>query len=74
MVPTVMVTTIDRSDEEVYAVARAIFENRRELVPVLPGFGDFHPEAIFRGIKIPLHPAAERFWSERGLIEYRRAK
>jgi TRAP transporter TAXI family solute receptor len=74
MVPTVMVTTIDRSDDEVYAVTRAIFENRLELAPVLAGFGDFRPEAIFRGIKIPLHPAAERFWSERGLVEYRRVK
>lgn|GEM_PF-89015 len=74
MVPTVMVTTTDRGEEEVYAVTRAIFENRHELAPILPGFGDFHQEAIFRGIKIPLHPAAERFWSEQGLIEHRRAK
>jgi hypothetical protein len=31
MVPTVMVAMADRSDAEVYDVARAIFENRQEL-------------------------------------------
>jgi len=35
MVPTVTVTTIHRSDDEVYAVTRVIFENRQELAPVL---------------------------------------
>jgi TRAP-type uncharacterized transport system substrate-binding protein len=72
MVPTVMVTTVDRSDDEVYDVTCAIFENRQELAMVLPGFEAFHPESIFRGINIPLHRAAERFWSKQGLLEYRK--
>jgi TRAP transporter TAXI family solute receptor len=74
MVPTVMVTTADRSDEEVYEVTRAIFENRKEMASTLPGFNGFEPDSIFRGINIPLHPAAERFWRKQRLIEPRKAR
>jgi TRAP transporter TAXI family solute receptor len=70
MVPTVMATTIDRGDDEVHAVIQAIFDHRHELSPILSGLDNVLPEQIFRGIDIPLHPAAERFWVERGLIEY----
>lgn len=69
MVPTVMVTTADRSDEEIYAVTRAIYLNRAELASISPDFDAFDPRFIFRGIKIPLHPAAERFWLECGLLK-----
>jgi TRAP transporter TAXI family solute receptor len=74
MVPTVMVTTADRGDEEVYDVTRAIFENRQELVSAMPGFDVFYPGALFDGIDIPLHPAAERFWAAQGLLERKEAK
>ncbi len=74
MVPTVMVTTADRSDEEVYEVTRAIFENRKELASTLSSFNGFEPGSILRGINIPLHPAAERFWRKQRLIEPRKAR
>lgn len=74
MVPTVMVTTIDRNDDEVHNVTRAIFEHKQELSDVLPGFGHFDPRSVFGGIEIPLHPAAERFWSDIGFLEQRKAK
>lgn len=73
-VPTVMVTTADRGDDEVFDVTRAIFENRQELVSAMPGFDVFYPEALFDGIDIPLHPAAERFWATQGLLERKEAK
>jgi TRAP transporter TAXI family solute receptor len=72
MVPTVMVTTDDRSDEEVYAVTRALYQNRSELASISPDFDPFDPRFIFRGIEIPLHPGAERFWIERGLLKHGR--
>jgi TRAP transporter TAXI family solute receptor len=68
MAPTVMVTTIDRSDDEVYEVTRTIYENRKELAAAVSGFKAFGSDFIFRGVTIPLHPAARRFWREQGLI------
>jgi TRAP transporter TAXI family solute receptor len=73
MAPTVMVTTIDRSEAEVYEVIQTIYENRKELASAVSGFKAFEPNFIFRGVTIPLHPAAERFWCEQGLIEGRKA-
>lgn len=69
MAPTVMATTIDRSDEEVYEVTRTIYENRKELASAVSGFNASGSSFIFRGITIPLHPAAKRFWREKGLID-----
>ena len=62
-VPTALVTTADRPDEEVYRVARVVYENRHELAfrgslgaadaVIGPCTGD-----------VPSHPGAVRFWGE----------
>ncbi|MDI3470566.1 MAG: hypothetical protein OJF62_002629 [Pseudolabrys sp.] len=72
-VPTVMVTTSDRGNDEVRDALKAIYENQGELAGSIPGFGGFNPESIFRGVRIPLHPGAERFWIECGMIPQRQA-
>ena len=69
MVPTIMVTTADRSDDEVHQVIQAVYHNRAELSPISLGFSDFNPKSILRGVRIPFHPAAERFWIDQGLME-----
>jgi TRAP transporter TAXI family solute receptor len=62
-VPTALVTTADRPDEEVYRVARVVYENRHELAfrsslgaadaVIGPYAGD-----------VTSHPGAVRFWEE----------
>jgi TRAP-type uncharacterized transport system substrate-binding protein len=72
MALTVMVAMADRSDAEVYDVARAIFENRQELGGAWLRCA--YPGALFDGIDISLHPAAERFWTTQGLLARKKAR
>ena len=67
-VPTVLVTTAERSDDEVYAATRAIYRERDRIAAALGAPETLKPPYLFRGIDVPLHPGAERFWREQGLI------
>lgn len=66
--PTILVTSADRPDEEVYALAQAIFENADELRQAHPAFASFGPDQMLTGLNIPLHPGAERFLREAGVL------
>lgn len=65
--PTLMIVNEDQPDEEVYQVTKAIFEKRAELAGAASAFRDFTPENVLGGIGIPMHPGAERYWSEAGI-------
>lgn len=66
--PTLMIGHADRPDEEVYRLTQAIFEHRSELANAAAAYRDFQPENVMKGIGIPLHPGAERFWRETGVL------
>ena len=68
MAPTVMVTTEDRSEDEIYAVTAAIYRQRGELAGTLQTLEALNPDFLFRGIEVPLHRGAARFWREQGLL------
>ena len=67
--PTLMIVRNDRSDDEVYGLTKAIFEHRSELANAAAAYRDFTPENVMNGIGIPLHPGAERFWRETGVLK-----
>jgi TRAP transporter TAXI family solute receptor len=66
--PTVLVTTADRSSLEVFEVAKTIFEKRTDLLASASIFGNFGRDTLFQGIDIPLHPGAEKYWREIGVM------
>ena len=64
-----LVTTAEMPDELVYLVVKSVFEN-------LDAFQDLHPalahldrrEMARAALTAPLHPGAERYYSEAGLL------
>lgn len=68
-VAATMVTTSDVSDEVAYNVAKAVFENFDTFKRLHPAFANLKKEDMVKaGISIPLHPGAEKYYKEVGLI------
>ncbi|MBP3836300.1 MAG: TAXI family TRAP transporter solute-binding subunit [Pyramidobacter sp.] len=58
------------SDEVVYKTVKAMFENVNALKERLPNyFKDFGPEHALDGCSMPIHPGAEKYYKEIGLIK-----
>ncbi|ETX29416.1 TAXI family TRAP transporter solute-binding subunit [Roseivivax isoporae] len=61
------VTSTDTSDEAVYAVVKAVFDNFDRFRDLHPAFANLEKQdMITRGIIAPLHPGAERYYREQG--------
>jgi TRAP-type uncharacterized transport system substrate-binding protein len=54
----------------VYTVVSAVFENIDQFRGLHPAFANLDPaEMASDGLSAPLHPGAERYFREAGLIE-----
>jgi uncharacterized protein len=63
------VTRADVSDEAVYQVVKAVFENFEDFKKLHPAFALLDKEEIVTGgLSAPLHPGAERYFKEAGLM------
>ena len=63
------VTSADASDDLVYEVVRAVFENIDDFRKLHPAFEHLDPaKMIGDGLSAPLHPGAERYYKENGLM------
>lgn len=63
----VLVTTARLSNEDAYAVVKGVHANFDSLARLHPVFAELRKDGARDGIAIPLHPGAERFYSEAGL-------
>ena len=57
-------------DDVVYDFTKAVFEHRQKLADGYPAYRDIEP-ATFTNESLnglPMHPAAEKFWKEQGLM------
>ena len=73
-IPTVTVTNIlvtrsDISDEEAYQMTKQLFENLPGLVAAHKAAKDIKIENAIKGLPIPLHPGAERYYKEKGILK-----
>lgn len=72
-VPTVVgfygvVTSADVPDEDVYKMTKAIYEGRKQIAEAYGAYEAMLEEgAVLRGIPIPMHPGAEKYFEEIGL-------
>ena len=56
-------------DEVVYAVTRAVFENFEDFKKLHPAFANLEKEdMVSRALSAPLHPGAEKYYKEAGLM------
>lgn len=64
------VTSADVPDEVVYTVVSAVFENLDQFRSLHPAFANLDAAAMANdSLSAPLHPGAERYFREAGLIE-----
>lgn len=58
------------SEEVVFQVTRAIFENLDQFTALHPALANLDPaEMVGDGLSAPLHPGAERFFREAGMMD-----
>ena len=64
------VTSADVSEEAVYTVVKAVFDNFDDFRGLHPAFANLDPkEMATAGLSAPLHPGAAKYFKEKGLIE-----
>lgn len=63
------VTSTDMPEETVYNVVKAVFENFEDFKKLHPAFGQLTKEEMVKdGLEAPLHPGAEKYYKEAGLM------
>ncbi len=72
-VPTVavvnfLITHAGVSEETVYQMTRLLFENLPELEAAHKAAANIRLESAVSGMPLPLHPGAERYYREKGLL------
>jgi hypothetical protein len=61
------VTTAGMSDEAVYALVKAVFENFEDFKKLHPAFANLKEEEMIKdGLSAPLHDGAVKYYKERG--------
>ena len=58
----------DLPPDLVYDMTKAIFNSTSELVAAHPAAAAIKFERALDGMPVPLHPGAEKFFKEKGLI------
>lgn len=64
-----LVTHSGMSDDMVYQMTKLVFENLPELANAHSAAKDIKLDAAPKGSPIPLHPGAERYYREKGLLK-----
>ncbi|WP_170840717.1 TAXI family TRAP transporter solute-binding subunit [Oceanobacillus limi] len=67
--PALLLVNKEVSDREVYQVTKAIYNNLEYLRTVHKEFNNLKGENIIDVGEVPLHPGAEKFYREKGLIK-----
>lgn len=68
-VPNLLVTREGMSDEVVYLMTKSLFDHLDQLVQTHPAAKEVDIEKATRGLPIPLHPGAERYYREVGVLK-----
>jgi hypothetical protein len=65
-----VVTRADVDEEATYQLVRSVFDALDEFKQLHPALADLDPKTMASGaLTAPLHPGAERYYREKGLIE-----
>lgn len=67
--PAILITNKDVPEEEVYLITKAIYENLEYLGTVHKEFEELTLHGMVDVGNVPLHPGAEKFFKEKGLME-----
>lgn len=64
---TYMITHKNSDDELVYTIAKLIGENTKKLTEIHPSGREWSLETVRKGIVIPIHPGALKYFKEKGI-------
>ena len=67
-VKALFVTSEEMTDDDVYAIATALFENLGDFQAIHPALAELTAEDFLSGLAAPLHPGAERAFEDAGLF------
>lgn len=67
--PTILITHAEQDEETVYHMTQAIYNQLDYLYDVHKGFQKVNDETIIEVGGVPLHPGAEKFFKEKGLLQ-----
>ena len=67
-ITNILVTRADLDDETVYRMTKALFENLDEMVAAHAAAKAIDIDSATKGLPIPLHPGAERYYKEMGKL------
>jgi TRAP transporter TAXI family solute receptor len=65
-VKATLVTREEEPEEVVYNVVKTAFENLDRFRTMHPAFRSIQPQDMLKGLAVPLHPGALRFYKEKG--------
>jgi TRAP transporter TAXI family solute receptor len=68
-VMAVWATHADVDENIIYEVTKALYENTETMAKVHPKGKEITLETALKSVSIPLHPGAERYYREKGLIQ-----
>ncbi len=68
-VPNFLVTREGVSDDLAYQTTKSLFEHLDQLVQTHPAAKDIDIKKAGTGLSIPVHPGAERYYHEIGLLK-----
>ncbi|MCJ8329733.1 MAG: TAXI family TRAP transporter solute-binding subunit [Lentisphaeria bacterium] len=68
-VKATLMTTEDVPEELVYLLTKTVFENFDSFKKSHPAYATLTKESMLEGITAPLHPGAEKYFKESGLIK-----
>ena len=64
------VTSAKASDDQVYTLVKAVFDNFDEFKKLHPAFANLKAENMVKdGLSAPLHPGAAKYYKEKGWIK-----
>ena len=68
-VQAVLVASKDLSEDAVYELTKALFENKDELIVGHPKFELLTDYDATKGISVPVHPGALKYYVEAGVLD-----
>ena len=64
----VFFTNDKTSDDVVYKITKAVYENKKDMAAVFPALNGFNPEQMAKKYKaLEYHPGAIKFFTEKGI-------
>ena len=67
-VKATLCTSADVSDNVVYAIVKEVFDNLDAFKKLHPAYAILTAEDMVKGLSAPLHPGAEKYFKEKGLL------